>query len=141
MDLYDGKDIVSDLDIYRLIVYPKIEKNSVGIDEFFEVFGINCLIDRTIAISKLGQKKQYTEKDIAKFFWRNSNFGADDLFMVDHMNNIELKKSSVNLCLKPAYMFFKIAQRNVRRKIQNCEFFAIKFHRWYALGIDQKNPV
>ncbi|ETR66503.1 MAG: hypothetical protein OMM_12716 [Candidatus Magnetoglobus multicellularis str. Araruama] len=138
MELYKGDDIVSDMDIYRLMVQPKLEA-SVSIDEFFEAFGITCLIDKTFAINKLGKKKSYTVKEITKFLWRNSNFGDNDICMVDHMEKIEWKKSDMNLCLQPAYLFFKIDPRNVRRKIKKCEFFAIRFHRWYALTI--KNPV
>ena len=138
-ELYKGENICSDLDVYRLLVQPKVKKN-VTIEEFFLIYGINCLIDQTIARSKMGKKAKYTVKDITRFLWCNSNFGSNDqiLLSVEFNNN---QTSFDNLNLLPAYMFFKVNQRNVRRKIKQCDFFAVKFHRWYAIAKAKKNPV
>jgi len=136
-ELYKGVDICSDLDIYRLLVQPKVKKN-VTIEEFFLIYGINCLIDQTIARSKMGQKFVYTKEDITKFLWRNSNFGSNDVSMLDELGHNE-QVTFDDLSLIPAYMFFNSSQRNVRRKIKQCDFFAVRFHRWYAIA--KINPV
>jgi hypothetical protein len=40
----------------------------------------------------------------------------------------------------PAHYLYKGSLRNIRRRIKNMEFFALKLHRWFALGYENGEP-
>jgi len=135
MKLYKGDEITSEIDVYRLIVQPKL-KESITIDNFFKLYGIIDIIDKSIIKSKLGIKKKYTIKEITMFFWENSNFGDSGSSYENILDEIDNKESTdCQFKLVPAYLLLKAyTQRSVRRKIKQCDFFAIKFNRWHALA-------
>jgi len=124
------EDITSSSDVYRLL-RSQFGGEWANLDALCNVLRVDG-IDRSVLQNALG-KGVHSLDDISKLFWSRSNYGVGDLCVFEpDISDFEPEPDSV--VLLPSYRFFNIAMRNVRRRIQLCEFFAIKLHRWYSFA-------
>jgi len=128
------EEIDSSSGIYHLL-RAQMGSEWASLDALCHVLHIEG-IDRSVLLNAMGKGAQslVTIEEVARLFWERSNFGMGDLCVSETEAAVhEIEPDSV--VLLPSYRFFNIAMRNVRRRIQLCEFFAIKLHRWYSFAV------
>jgi len=133
------ENIACSKDIYHLLRAKFADP--VDIYEFCDGLSIGQ-IDRSILVSVMGRKEKYSLSTLSKVFWLQSNIGEDDLYLLDEDDDDEYEiphsRGGDDIVMLPTYEFFDVCMRSVRRRINACEFFAVKLHRWYSFGVTTK---